>query len=149
MHVQQAILVFRADEYTCLGAGDDMRGIQKEIGMEGRIFLFPQSRPPRVIPQTWSHRRSTGLASHLLEAWGQDTTSVTLCVVRLTVGLVPASVPPGKHPCSLRRCWCSQESAAAGNALVRLTGCKDYKNVGFIFSPFLFTQNSITVPTKK
>ena len=57
--------------------------------------------------------------------------------------------PPGKHPCSLRRRWCSQESAAAGNALVRPTGCKDYKNVGFIFSPFLFTQNSITARTKK
>ena len=149
MHVQQAILVFRADEYTCLGAGDDMRGIQKEIGMEGRIFLFPQSRPPRVIPQTWSHRRSTGLASHLLEAWGQDTTSVTLCVVRLTVGLVLASVPPGKHPCSLRRRWCSQESAAADEAVVMLMQCKNYENVGFIFSPFLFTQNSITARTKK
>lgn len=54
--------------------------------------------------------------------------------------------PPGKHPCSLRRYWCSQESAAAGNALVMLTQCKDYKNVGFIFSPLLFTQNSITAP---
>ena len=146
MHVQQAILIFRADEYTCLGASDDMRGIQKEIGMEERIFLFPQSRSPRVIPQTWSHRRSTGLASRVLEAWGQDTISVTLCVARLTVGLVLASVPPGKHPCSLRRCWCSQESAAAGNATIMPTQCKDYKNVGFIFSLFLFTQRSINVP---
>ena len=57
--------------------------------------------------------------------------------------------PPGKHPCSLRRYWCSQESAAAGNALTMLTRCKDYKNVGFIFSPFLFTQNSITAPKSK
>ena len=93
IHVQQDILIFRADEYTWLGAGDDMRGIQKEIRMEGRIFLSLQSRPPRVTPQTWSHRRSTVLASHLLEAWGQDTISVTLCVVCLTVGLVLASVP--------------------------------------------------------
>ena len=44
IHVQQDILIFRADEYTWLGAGDDMRGIQKEIRMEGRIFLIPQSR---------------------------------------------------------------------------------------------------------
>ena len=116
--------------------------------MEGRIFLFPLSRPPRVTPQTWSHR-STGLASHLLEAWGQDTISVTLYVVCLTVWLVLAKSPPGKHPCSLRRYWCSQESATAGNVIVMLTQCKDYKNVGFVFSPFLFTQNSITVPTKK
>ena len=54
--------------------------------------------------------------------------------------------PPGKHPCSLRRCWCSQESAAAGNATIMPTQCKDYKNVGFIFSLFLFTQRSINVP---
>lgn len=77
---------------------------------------------------------------------GTRHNSVTLCVARLTVGLVLASVPPGKHPCSLRRCWCSQESAAAGNATIMPTQCKDYKNVGFIFSLFLFTQRSINVP---
>ena len=52
MHVQQAILVFRADEYTWLGASDDVRGIQKEVGMEGRIFLILQSRPRRDTSQT-------------------------------------------------------------------------------------------------
>ena len=52
MHVQQAILVFRADKYTWLGASDGVRGIQKEIGMEGRIFLIPQSRPLRDTSQS-------------------------------------------------------------------------------------------------
>lgn len=45
-------LVFRADEYTWLGASDDVRGIQKKIGMEGRIFLILQGRPRRDTSQT-------------------------------------------------------------------------------------------------
>ena len=129
-------------------------GSRKRLGWRGEYSSFlradPPPHPPRDSPQTQSHRRSAGLLSHLLEAWGEDTISVTLCVVRLTVGLVLKLVsPPGKHPCSLRRYWCSQESAAAGNALVMPTQCKGCKNVGFIFSPFLFTQNSIIARTKK
>ena len=105
---------------------------------------IPQSYSSDLVPQE-VNRVGISCAGSL----GTRHNSVTLCVARLTVGLVLASVPPGKHPCSLRRCWCSQESAAAGNATIMPTQCKDYKNVGFIFSPFLFTQNSITVPTKK